>query len=73
MMVDDYLGRANAPSTAVLPPPAPGRRRVPRVHRTGHRHRAQADGAIAEDVDAHYQLGAAVGLRASSWPRSRAA
>jgi tetratricopeptide (TPR) repeat protein len=66
MTVDDYLGRANKPSTAVLPPPAP-------ESVAGFREAIERAIAIArtrtalnpKDADAHYQLGAAVGLRAS--------
>jgi len=66
MMVDDYLGRANAPSTAVLPPPAPEsvagfRDSIERAIAIARKRTAQSP----KDVDAHYQLGAAVGLRAS--------
>jgi tetratricopeptide (TPR) repeat protein len=66
MMVDDYLGRANAPSTAVLPPPAPEsvagfRDSIERAIALARKRTAQSP----KDVDAHYQLGAAVGLRAS--------
>jgi tetratricopeptide (TPR) repeat protein len=66
MTVDDYLGRPNRPSTAVLPPPPPD---------TAAGFRDAIGHAIAiarkrieqnpRDADAHFQLGAAVGLRAS--------
>jgi tetratricopeptide (TPR) repeat protein len=66
MTVDDYLGRSSKPSTAALPNPPP---------ETVAAFRAAIDRAIAigrkriavnpRDADAHYQLGAAVGLRAS--------
>jgi tetratricopeptide (TPR) repeat protein len=66
MTVDDYLGRSSKPSTAELPNPPP---------ETVAAFRAAIDRAIAigrkriavnpRDADAHYQLGAAVGLRAS--------
>ena len=66
MTVDDYLGRPNKPSTAVLPNPPP-------EAVTGFRDAIERAIAIARkrialnprDADAHYQLGAAVGLRAS--------
>src|SRR6185295_9538624 len=66
MTVDDYLGRPNRPSTAPLPPPAP-------ENVVGFREAIERAIAIArkriavnpKDADAHYQLGAAVGLRAS--------
>jgi tetratricopeptide (TPR) repeat protein len=66
MTVDDYLGRPNRPSNAPLPAPPP---------ETVAAFRDAIDRAIAiarkrlalnpRDADAHYQLGAAVGLRAS--------
>src|SRR4051812_12632479 len=65
MTVDDYLGRATKPNPT-LPPPPP---------ETVAAFRDALDKAIAiarqriaanqKDADAHYQLGAAVGLRAS--------
>jgi len=66
MTVDDYLGRAQKPSTAKLPPPAP-------ENVAGFRESIERAIALArrrtelnpKDADAHYQLGAAVGLRAS--------
>jgi tetratricopeptide (TPR) repeat protein len=66
MTVDDYLGRSPKPSTAKLPPPAP-------ENVAGFRESIERAIAIArqrteqnpKDADAHYQLGAAVGLRAS--------
>ena len=66
MMVDDYLGRANAPSTAALPPPPPEsvagfRESIERAIAIARKRTAQ----FPKDADAHYQLGAAVGLRAS--------
>ena len=67
MTVDDYLGRAEqaehvaAPATA-----ARERRRLPRTPSNGRsRSRAKRIAANPRDADAHYQLGAAVGLRAS--------
>jgi tetratricopeptide (TPR) repeat protein len=66
LMVDDYLGRANAPSTAALPPPplesvAGFRESIERAIAISRKRTAQSP----KDADAHYQLGAAVGLRAS--------
>jgi tetratricopeptide (TPR) repeat protein len=66
MTVDDYLGRPNKPNTNPLPPPA-----ADAV--TGFREAIEKAIALAreriarnpKDADAHYQLGAAVGLRAS--------
>ena len=66
MTVDDYLGRAPKPSLAKLPPPAP-------ESTAGFRESIERAIALArrrtelnpKDADAHYQLGSAVGLRAS--------
>ena len=65
MTVDDYLGRATRPNPTLAPPSA----------EAVAAHRAAIDHAIAlararlvrngRDADAHYELGAAVGLRAS--------
>jgi tetratricopeptide (TPR) repeat protein len=65
MTVDDYLGHVMKPSGSTQPPPAA----------TTAAYRETIDKAIAlakqriaanpNDADAHYQLGAAVGLRAS--------
>jgi tetratricopeptide (TPR) repeat protein len=66
MTVDDYLGRPNKPSTAKLPPPAP--ENVAAFREAIERAIAIARKRITlnpKDADAHYQLGAAVGLRAS--------
>src|SRR5947209_690064 len=66
MTVDDYLGRPNRPSNAPLPPPAP--ETVAAFRDASERAIAIARKRIAvnpRDADAHYQLGAAVGLRAS--------
>jgi tetratricopeptide (TPR) repeat protein len=66
MTVDDYLGRPNKPTSSPLHPPPP---------ETVAAFRNAIDTAIGiarkaietnpRDVDAHYQLGASVGLRAS--------
>ena len=66
MTIDDYLGRPNKPNTSVLPNPPP-------ETVAGFREAIEHAMAIArkriaanpKDADAHYQLGAAVGLRAS--------
>ncbi len=66
MTVDDYLGRPNRPSNAPLPKPPP--ETVAAFHDAIERAIAIARKRIAltpRDADAHYQLGAAVGLRAS--------
>src|SRR3954469_3620800 len=65
MTVDDYLGGVAKPKGPIVPPPAD----------TAAAYTAAIDKAIAlarqrlaanqNDADAHYQLGAAVGLRAS--------
>src|SRR6266851_1949442 len=66
MTVDDYLGRPNRPSNAPLPNPPP--ETVAAFRDAIERAMAIARKRIAQnprDADAHYQLGAAVGLRAS--------
>ena len=66
MTVDDYLGRAAKTNTAKLPPPAP--ESIAGFHQAIERAIALAQRRIEanpKDADAHYQLGAAVGLRAS--------
>ena len=65
MTVDDYLGRVTKPNGPVTPPPADA---VAAYHAAIDRAIAlarQRIAANANDADAHYQLGAAVGLRAS--------
>jgi tetratricopeptide (TPR) repeat protein len=65
MTVDDYLGRDTRPSTTMAPPPAD---LAAAFREAIDRAIALARGRIAanpRDADAHYQLGAAVGLRAS--------
>src|SRR6185503_10193071 len=66
MTVDDYLGRSNKPSTAALPNPPPEtvaafRDAIERAIAIGRKRIA----VNPRDADGHYQLGAAVGLRAS--------
>ena len=66
MTVDDYLGRANNGSTAGMAPPPP--ESVAAFREALERAIAIARKRISlnpKDADAHYQLGAAVGLRAS--------
>jgi hypothetical protein len=66
MTVDDYLGRPNKPNTNPLPVPAPDA--VAGFRDAIDKAIALARQRIAKnpkDADAHYQLGAAVGLRAS--------
>ena len=66
MTVDDYLGRPNKPNANPLPNPPPdavaGFRDAIDKATALARHRIQRN---SKDADAHYQLGAAVGLRAS--------
>jgi tetratricopeptide (TPR) repeat protein len=65
MTVDDYLGRVSKPSVPQAPPPpemvVAFRETLEKAVAIG---RARVE-ANAKDADAHYQLGAAVGLRAS--------
>ena len=65
MTVDDYLGRVTKPNPNIAPPPA----ELVTAHRDAIDHAiAIARARLAKDprdADAHYQLGAAVGLRAS--------
>lgn len=66
MTVDDYLGRPNKPNASPLPNPPP-------ESVTGFRDAIEKAIALArlgvarnpKDADAHYQLGAAIGLKAS--------
>jgi tetratricopeptide (TPR) repeat protein len=65
MTVDDYIGRVSRPNTSLAPPPpetaAAFRDAIERSLALSR----QRIAANPRDVDAHYQLGAAVGLRAS--------
>ena len=65
MTVDDYVGRVSRPNTSTAPPPpetaAAFRDAIERALALS-RQRIEAN---PRDTDAHYQLGAAVGLRAS--------
>lgn len=65
MTVDDYLGRVSKPSMPLAPPPpetvAAFREAVDKAVALGRARVA----ANPKDPDGHYQLGAAVGLRAS--------
>src|SRR4051812_6539189 len=66
MTIDDYLGRPNKPNANPLPPPPPDA--VNGFREAIEKAIALARTRIAKnpkDADAHYQLGAAVGLRAS--------
>ena len=66
MTVDDYLGRPNKPNSNPLPPPPPNtvagfKDAIDKATGLARRRIARN----AKDADAHYQLGAAIGLRAS--------
>ena len=66
MTVDDYLGRPNKPNATPLPNPPPDT--VAGFRDAVEKAIALARQRIArnpKDADAHYQLGAAIGLRAS--------
>jgi tetratricopeptide (TPR) repeat protein len=66
MTVDDYVGRVSHPnaSTAAPPPPETAAAFRDAIERSLALSRQRIE-ANPRDVDAHYQLGAAVGLRAS--------
>src|SRR5947207_72656 len=70
MTVDDYLGRITKPSAVPVPPPpdtaAAFNAAVERAMELARRRIAKDP----RDADAHYQLGAAVGLR-DRYPRNR--
>jgi tetratricopeptide (TPR) repeat protein len=66
MTVDDYIGRVSRPNISIAPTPPPEtvaafRDALERALALSH----QRIAANPRDADAHYQLGAAVGLRAS--------
>jgi hypothetical protein len=65
MTVDDYIGRINRPSVSMPPPPP---ETAAAFNEAIDRALAIARARVAAnpgDADAHYQLGAAIGLRAS--------
>ena len=65
MTVDDYLGRVTKPNTPMAPAPP---ETAAAFHQTIEKAIALARARLArdpKDADAHYQLGSAVGLRAS--------
>ncbi len=65
MTVDDYLGRVSKPSVPVAPPPAETVAAFQQAVETAISQARARVAANSKDADAHYQLGAAVGLRAS--------
>ena len=66
MTVDDYIGRVSRPNSSTAPPPPPETAAAFRdaMERALALSRQRIE-ANPRDADAHYQLGAAVGLRAS--------
>ncbi|MGB7217934.1 MAG: hypothetical protein WBD07_03910 [Vicinamibacterales bacterium] len=65
MTVDDYVGRVNRPSTTMAaPPPETAAAFADAIDRAIALARGRV-AANARDADAHYELGAAIGLRAS--------
>jgi hypothetical protein len=65
MTVDDYLGRPNKPNTNPLPPTGDAAAGFKDAVEQAIALARQRIAKNAGDADAHYQLGAAVGLRAS--------
>src|SRR5436190_8849608 len=65
MTVDDYLGRVAKPNGPVAPPPAQATAAYRETIDKAIGLARQRIAANPNDADAHYQLGAAVGLRAS--------
>jgi tetratricopeptide (TPR) repeat protein len=65
MTVDDYLGRVSKPNGPVTPPPAETAAAYRDTIEKAMALARQRIAANPNDADAHYQLGAAVGLRAS--------
>ena len=65
MTVDDYLGRVTKPNGPVTPPPSDAVAAYRAAIDKAIAIARQRIAANANDADAHYQLGAAVGLRAS--------
>jgi tetratricopeptide (TPR) repeat protein len=65
MTVDDYLGRVTRPNTSIAPPPPETAAAFRDAMERSLALSRQRIDANPRDVDAHYQLGAAVGLRAS--------
>jgi tetratricopeptide (TPR) repeat protein len=65
MTVDDYLGRPNKPNANPLPPPGDAAAGFKDAVEHAIALARQRIAKNAKDADAHYQLGSAVGLRAS--------
>jgi len=65
MTVDDYLGRVTKPSTTVPPPPAEAAAAFRQALDKASELARALLSRNPRDADAHFQLGAAVGLRAS--------
>lgn len=65
MMVDDYLGRPTKPNTTMPPPPAEAAAAFREALERAVTLARSRIAANTNDADAHFQLGAAVGLRAS--------
>jgi tetratricopeptide (TPR) repeat protein len=65
MTVDDYVGRVTKPAGPMTPPPAQTAAAYKETIEKAIALARQRIAANGNDADAHYQLGAAVGLRAS--------